>query len=154
RRPEGIAWRGVTLAGALLLSRLLYSTLMAEHVVRLMRTNQFVRSHFYLDYADIGWSLVILFELLLGLAIFRPVLFSGARNEGIASGRLSMNVLIAFAGITLSALVIPFTPRVLQPIVLVQLITDNLFFSQKLLIPALLIILLPPVAEIAFRNLM
>jgi membrane protease YdiL (CAAX protease family) len=152
RHPQATSY-GVAIAIALVLvvSRFSYSLLLGRYVAHLMRINQFALSHFYLDYSDLGLSIIIFIELLFVCLILHPRTSPHESDTLRVRNKLvSTNILIAALGISLSVVAVPLTPILLQPFMLADLIVDNLLFSPKLLIPATLVIVLPLVGEIVF----
>ena len=110
-------------------------------------------AHFYLDYSDVGAAILLLFELLIATLILRPKM--AQKNEDTArDGSLYGSVFIAVLGIGLSLITIPFTPKVFQPLALLMLVTDNLLFSAKLLIPLALLVALSFLAAAVFGRMM
>ncbi len=114
-------------------------------------TKQFALSHFYLEYSDIGLSIVILVEFLLAYLILRPR--PSQEDDALRNDSPLTKALIAAIGISLSALAVLFTPIQLQPFMLANLVIDNLMFSLKVLIPIALVIALPILSEIVFRRI-
>lgn len=136
----------------LVASRFSYSWLMGSYAAHLMRTNQFALSHFYVEYSDIGLSIVILVELLFVYLTLRPSL-SSQKGDVRQNDSPFTGILIAALGISFSVLALLFTPIPLQPFMLANLIIDDLMFSPKILIPTALVIALPVFGEIVFRRI-
>jgi membrane protease YdiL (CAAX protease family) len=148
---QGAASYGLAITVVLIVSRFSCSWLIGSHAAHLMRTNQFALSHFYLDYSDVGLSIVILVELLLAYLILHPS--PSQEGDGRRNDSPLTKVLIVAIGISLSALAVLFTPIQLQPFMLANLVIDNLIFSPKILIPTALVIALPFLAEVVFRRI-
>lgn len=148
------ASHGFAIALALVASHFFYSFLMGGYVANLMRTNQFGLSDFYLDYSDVGLSIVILVELLVVCLIVRPSVSSnGSEPRTAPNNSTSTNIMIAALGIGLSLVAVLVTPMQLQPFMLADLIVNNALFSPKILIPIALVTLLPFLGELVFRRI-
>src|SRR5215472_3688666 len=152
--PHRTGFYASAIALVVVVSRLSYSVLMGEYVSRLISARQFRLSHFSLDNSDVVMSIILLAELLFAFLLLRSRIDSRVNDAlPLQDGSLRLNISVAVLGIVLSILAIPFTPIALQPFMLADLILDNLLFSRKLVIPAVLLILLPLLAEVVFQKI-
>ncbi len=141
--------RALLVALTFLALRVLYSRVAFGFLVNLARTKQIARFDQYLNYSDLGGSLV--FGTGLAIALF----LVGANPAKAQPGRARLStagVLAVGSGLLIPFLSLPITLKASEPLGMVELFVNSFTRPAPIIISALLLVALGFMSERLFRG--